>query len=103
MERGGKCTACESAVLADWEWDLLTVPNSAGFVETEVNDPTEFPITITAYRGDKTTKVRGVREDSITATTDREGNINLSFEMVNRPNAIGYLPCIDWYSTELDT
>jgi hypothetical protein len=80
--------------------------NSAGFVEAEeikVKEMKEFPVTITAYRGNKEVKVSGVREDSVKANTDREGNVFLSFEFKDDPDRIGYIPCVDWYTTELES
>jgi hypothetical protein len=69
---------------------------SAGFVETEE----DTPVTITAYRGEKAFKVYGVIEDSIASKVDREGNVCLSFETLQSKDAIGYIPCIDWYTTD---
>jgi hypothetical protein len=98
-QNGGKCTACNSPVLADWEWELMTSDNSAGFVETTDK---EHPITITAYRGERAFKVYGVIEDSVSSKVDRQGNVTLSFEILQSKNEIGYIPCIDWYTTELE-
>jgi len=72
---------------------------SGGFVETTEKT---FPITITAYRGDKAFKVYGVIEDSVSSKVDRNGNVTLSFETVQSKEEIGYIPCIDWYTTELE-
>ncbi|AXH49382.1 hypothetical protein HWB76_gp018 [Streptomyces phage Blueeyedbeauty] len=97
----GKCTACDSPVLADWEWDLLTGgQENGGFVESE--GIKEYPITIIAYRGKNKVTVSGIREDSVSAKVDREGNCNLSFEFRDYPDRIGYIPCIDWYETECE-
>lgn len=72
---------------------------SAGFVETTDK---VFPITIIAYRGKNKVTVSGIREDSVMAKRDRDGNCNLSFEFKNHPDRIGYIPCVDWYETECD-
>jgi hypothetical protein len=74
--------------------------NSGGFVEAEEKT---FPVTITAYRGERAFKVYGVIEDSIASKVDREGNVCLSFETLQSKDEIGYIPCIDWYTTELES
>lgn len=101
----GVCTACGCPVMEDSEWDALET-DTAGFVESggiRVKEMTEtFPVTITAYRGTKAFKVYGVIEDSITSEADRNGNITLSFETLQSKNEIGYIPCVDWYTTEIE-
>ncbi|QWT30127.1 hypothetical protein SEA_TUNATARTARE_265 [Streptomyces phage TunaTartare] len=83
------------------------IHNSAGFVESEgikVKEMKEvFPVTITAYRGEKAFKVYGVIESSIASKPDREGNVILSFETLQSKDEIGYIPCVDWYTTELES
>jgi hypothetical protein len=76
------------------------VRETGGFVET--SDIKVFAVTITAYRGSKAFKVYGVIEDSIASKVDREGNVCLSFETLQNKNEIGYIPCVDWYTTELE-
>lgn len=98
---------------ADSDWPCAAcceqnrIHNSAGFVESEgikIKEMKEvFPVTITAYRGDKAFKVYGVIEDSIASKPDREGNITLSFETLQSKDEIGYIPCVDWYTTELES
>lgn len=95
----GECIYCFGHPFAEWEWELLAPDNSAGFVETTDK---EYPITIIAYRGKNKVTVSGIREDSVRAKADRDGNCNLSFEFADYPNRIGYIPCIDWYETECD-
>lgn len=81
--------------------------NSGGFVESEgikVKEMKEvFPCTLTAYRGEKAFKVYGVIEDSIASKVDREGNVTVSFETLQSKDEIGYIPCVDWYTTELES
>ncbi|UUG69559.1 hypothetical protein SEA_SHAM_259 [Streptomyces phage Sham] len=96
----GKCTACNSPVLADWEWEEIM----RDFGRVVVKEMQEvFPVTITAYRGEKAFKVYGVIEDSISSKVDRNGNVTLSFETLQSKDEIGYIPCIDWYTTELES
>lgn len=94
----GDCLTCGGGYYSDnSEWLSAIAPMEIGRVVQE-----EFPITITAYRGTKEVKVKGVREDSVRAKMDRDGNCNLSFEFADNPDRIGYLPCVDWYETECD-
>lgn len=93
----GDCTVCGGGYyesMDDFRADIP--PVDSGRVVSE------FPITITAYRGNKEVKVSGVREDSVKANTDREGNVFLSFEFKDDPDRIGYIPCVDWYATECE-
>lgn len=98
----GYCTICGAGhydSIDDFRADIPPV-NSGRVVVKEMK---EFPVTITAYRGNKEVKVSGVREDSVKANTDREGNVFLSFEFKDDPDRIGYIPCVDWYTTELES
>jgi hypothetical protein len=80
--------------MGEYEADIPPV-NSGRVVE-------EFTITIIAYRGKNKVKVNGIREDSVSAKVDTEGNVTLSFEFYEYPDRIGYLPCVDWYETECE-
>ncbi|URQ04848.1 hypothetical protein SEA_EMMA1919_267 [Streptomyces phage Emma1919] len=93
----GDCTVCGAGYYETMEEYRAAIPPvDSGRVEKE------FPITITAYRGNKEVKVSGIREDSVRAKVDRDGNCNLSFEFADNPDRIGYLPCVDWYETECE-
>lgn len=105
----GDCTICGAGyyeTMADYQADIPPAENG-GFVESEgikVKEMKEvFPVTITAYRGEKAFKVYGVIESSIASKPDREGNITLSFETLQSRDEIGYIPCVDWYTTELES
>lgn len=94
----GDCTVCGAGyydTMAEYEADIP--PINSGRVVQEV-----FPITIIAHRGNKEVRVKGVREDSVSAKVDKEGNVTLSFEFAENADRIGYLPCIDWYETECE-
>lgn len=67
-----------------------------------MEEPTNYPVTLTIQRGEERFSINGVREDSISSKRDKLGNIVLSFELYSNPDAIGYVPCIDWYVTELE-
>ena len=98
----GECTICGAGyyeTMADYQADIPPV-NSGRVVVREMKEV--FPITITAYRGNKEVKVSGIREDSVSAKVDRDGNVTLSFEFHEYPDRIGYLPCVDWYETECE-
>lgn len=101
----GNCTVCGAGYYETMEDFTADIP--AGFVESEgikIKEMKEvFPITITAYRGDKAFKVYGVIEDSVSSKVDREGNVTLSFETLQSKDEIGYIPCVDWYTTELES
>lgn len=93
----GDCTVCGGGyyeTMGEYEADIPPV-NSGRVVE-------EFTITIIAYRGKNKVKVNGIREDSVSAKVDTEGNVTLSFEFYEYPDRIGYLPCVDWYETECE-
>lgn len=97
----GVCTICGGNYFgydAEDEWRASIPPLFPG----GVSDDKPFPITITAYRGTKAFKVYGVREDSVSSKVDREGNVTLSFETLQSTDEIGYIPCVDWYTTELE-
>jgi hypothetical protein len=97
----GVCTICGGNYFGyseEAEWRASIPPLISG----GVSDDKPFPITITAYRGKRKFSIMGVREDSISQKTDRDGNANLSFEFKDYPDRIGYIPCIDWYETECE-
>lgn len=98
----GYCTICGAGhydSIDDFRADIPPV-NSGRVVVKEMK---EFPVTITAYRGEKAFKVYGVIESSIASKPDREGNVILSFETLQSKDEIGYIPCVDWYTTELES
>jgi hypothetical protein len=93
----GDCTVCGGGyyeTMDEYRADIPPVDSG--------RDEKEFPITIIAHRGNKEVRVKGVREDSVKANTDREGNVFLSFEFRDDPDRIGYIPCVDWYETECE-
>ena len=99
----GDCTVCGAGyydTMAEYEADIPPM-NSGRVVVKEMKEV--FPVTITAYRGEKAFKVYGVIEDSIASKPDREGNVTLSFETLQSKDEIGYIPCVDWYTTELES
>ena len=98
----GICVVCGGGyyeTMADYQADIPPM-DSGRVVVKEMQEV--FPVTITAYRGSKAFKVYGVIEDSIASKQDREGNIILSFETLQSKDEIGYIPCIDWYTTECE-
>ena len=74
------------------------------FGRVVVKEMTEVsPCTITAYVQGLNTpiEIKGVREDTITYEV-RKGTRYLTYEVCGRGSAIGYVPDISHYTTELD-
>lgn len=105
-QNNGKCAACDSPVLADWEWELLTDGNSGGFVETDQEDI--YPVTVMVYLGThgkenagEYVKISNVKESSI-SIENRKGVQTLVCESFVT-NRIAYVPNAVWYMTECQT
>lgn len=102
----GMCYVCKGFIFADWEWELLTDGNSAGFVETDQEDI--YPVTVMVYLGThgkenagEYVKISNVKESSI-SIENRKGVQTLVCESFVT-DRIAYVPFAVWYMTECQT